>query len=143
MGMTAAHAFEVPTDDGPMADAVDAAAAGEVVYLTRGGRPVATLESAERRFAKLTRIAKFWREREEELAESCRKLWVDLAKADEGTRQLAHQVFDRALSQLEDAADNAAADAALADPSASISLEVLMAEHADALEAHPERTGGE
>jgi antitoxin (DNA-binding transcriptional repressor) of toxin-antitoxin stability system len=134
--MTAAHAFEMPTDDGPMADAVDAAAAGEVVYLTRGGRRVAALESAERRYAKLSRIAEFWREREQEMAESCRAIWVDMAN--DTSRRLTRALFDRVLGQLEDAADNAAADAALADPAASIPVAELLAEHADVLAAHPD-----
>jgi antitoxin (DNA-binding transcriptional repressor) of toxin-antitoxin stability system len=139
--MTAAHAFELPPDDGLMADAVDAAAAGEVVYLTRGGRRIATIESAERRYARLTRIAEFWRDRELEMAESCHALWVDLQNADERTRQLARQVFDGVLSQLEDAADNAAADAALADPAASVPLAELLAQNADLMASDAEQSG--
>lgn len=43
--MTAAHVyqFEVPPNSGAPAQAVDEAAEGEVVYLTRGGETVAAL----------------------------------------------------------------------------------------------------
>ena len=45
-GMTE-HAYELPPDDTAPADAVREAAAGEVVYLTRNGAPVAAVVPAE------------------------------------------------------------------------------------------------
>jgi prevent-host-death family protein len=41
------HAYELPPDDTAPADAVREAAAGEVVYLTRNGAPVAAVVPAE------------------------------------------------------------------------------------------------
>lgn len=41
--MTAAHAFELPPHSGAPAEAVDAAVDGEVVYLTRDGKPAAAI----------------------------------------------------------------------------------------------------
>jgi antitoxin (DNA-binding transcriptional repressor) of toxin-antitoxin stability system len=45
--MTAAHAYELPPHEGAPAEVVDAAAGGEVVYLTRGGEAVAAVVSAD------------------------------------------------------------------------------------------------
>jgi antitoxin (DNA-binding transcriptional repressor) of toxin-antitoxin stability system len=42
-----AHAFELPPDDQAPADAVLGAVGGEVVYLTRGGQPVAAIVPVE------------------------------------------------------------------------------------------------
>ncbi|HET6747894.1 MAG TPA: type II toxin-antitoxin system prevent-host-death family antitoxin [Actinomycetes bacterium] len=41
------HAYELPPDDTVPADAVREAAAGDVVYLTRNGAPVAAVVPAE------------------------------------------------------------------------------------------------
>ncbi|HYY78840.1 MAG TPA: hypothetical protein VFD04_06595 [Actinomycetes bacterium] len=41
------HAYELPPDDTAPADAVREAAAGEVVYLTRGGTPIAAVVPAD------------------------------------------------------------------------------------------------
>ncbi|GAA5174094.1 hypothetical protein GCM10023321_77200 [Pseudonocardia eucalypti] len=41
--MTAAHAYELPPDSAAPAEAVKAAASGEVVYLTRDGRATAAI----------------------------------------------------------------------------------------------------
>ena len=43
----AANAYELPADQSVPADVVNEAADGEVVYLTRDGRPVAALVSAD------------------------------------------------------------------------------------------------
>lgn len=45
--MTAAHDFELPPHEDVLAVEVDAAVDGEVVYLTRGGKPVAAIVPAE------------------------------------------------------------------------------------------------
>jgi len=45
--MTAAHAFELPPHADVPAEAVDAAADGQVVYLTRGGRRIAAVVPAD------------------------------------------------------------------------------------------------
>jgi antitoxin (DNA-binding transcriptional repressor) of toxin-antitoxin stability system len=41
--MTAAHAYELPEHSAAPAEAVDAAVAGQVVYLTHNGRPMAAI----------------------------------------------------------------------------------------------------
>ena len=43
----AANAYELPADQTVSADVVNEAAEGEVVYLTRDGKPVAALVSAD------------------------------------------------------------------------------------------------
>ncbi|MFN2496786.1 MAG: hypothetical protein ABR608_12890 [Pseudonocardiaceae bacterium] len=45
--MHAAHDFELPPHSGAPAEAVDAAVGGQVVYLTRNGRPVAAIVPAD------------------------------------------------------------------------------------------------
>jgi len=45
--MAAAHAFELPPHSGAPAEAIDAAAGGEVVYLTRNGHPFAAIVPAD------------------------------------------------------------------------------------------------
>jgi len=47
VGVTSAHAYELPPHEGVPAEAVDAAVGGEVVYLTRGGEPIAAVVSAD------------------------------------------------------------------------------------------------
>jgi antitoxin (DNA-binding transcriptional repressor) of toxin-antitoxin stability system len=42
-----AHAYELPPDDQAPADAVLGAVGGDVVYLTRGGEPVAAIVPVE------------------------------------------------------------------------------------------------
>lgn len=138
----AAHAYEyeVPPDGAAPAEAVEAAEGGEVVYLTRAGRRVATLESAEQRHERLQRIAEFWKRREEETAEMCREGWEGIVAAgtSEPLRSRMRAMFDRMIEQAEDAADNAAADAALADPAPSVPLADILAEHAAALFTYPD-----
>jgi antitoxin (DNA-binding transcriptional repressor) of toxin-antitoxin stability system len=129
---SAAHAseYEVPPDGAAPAEAVEAAEGGQVVYLTRAGHRIATLESAAQRLERLQHIAEFWKQREEETAEMCREAWDGIlaAKASEPVRRRLRTVLDRMMQQAEDAADNAAADAALADPSPAIPAEQVWAE---------------
>ena len=117
--------------------AVEAAEGGQVVNLTRAGRRIATLESAEQRLERLQHIAEFWKQREEEAAEICREAWDGTlaANASERVRQRVRAALDRIMQQAEDimqqaedAADNAAADAALADPASAIPAQHVWAE---------------
>jgi antitoxin (DNA-binding transcriptional repressor) of toxin-antitoxin stability system len=130
--MTAARAYEyeVPPHGVAPAEAVEAAEGGQVVYLTRAGRRVATLESAEQRLARLQRITEFWRQREQETAEMCREAWEGIvaANASDRVRERIRTALDRMMQQVEDAADNAAADAAFADPASSVPAEQVWAE---------------
>jgi antitoxin (DNA-binding transcriptional repressor) of toxin-antitoxin stability system len=43
MGVTSAHAYELPPHTSAPAEAIDAAEHGQVVYLTRNGEPVAAI----------------------------------------------------------------------------------------------------
>lgn len=45
--MSVAHDFELPPHSGVLAEAVDAAVDGQVVYLTRNGEPVAAIVPAD------------------------------------------------------------------------------------------------
>jgi antitoxin (DNA-binding transcriptional repressor) of toxin-antitoxin stability system len=124
------YEYEVPPHGPAPAAAVEAAEGGQLVYLTRAGRRIAMLESAEQRFERLQAIAEFWRRREDDAAAAAREVWeaVVAAGADEGHRQRVREVIDRIIQQAEDAADAAAADAALADPAPSIPANQVWAE---------------
>lgn len=55
------------------------------------------------------------RAREATIAETCRRLWRGLADADSATKTVVRDLIDTMLQDAEDAADIAAADAALAE----------------------------
>jgi antitoxin (DNA-binding transcriptional repressor) of toxin-antitoxin stability system len=142
MTAAAAHAYEyeVPPHGAAPAEAVEAAEGGQIVYLTRAGRRIAALESAEQRLARLQRIAEFWKQREQETAQAARGMWdiVTSVGADSRTQQQVRTLIDRMMEQVEDAADHAAADVARADPAPSVPLADVLAEHADVLATYPD-----
>ncbi|HEX5497381.1 MAG TPA: hypothetical protein VFX70_22700 [Mycobacteriales bacterium] len=55
------------------------------------------------------------RVREDAIAETCRRLWVGVSGGDPVTKATVRALVDRVLQDAEDAADVAAADAALAE----------------------------
>jgi antitoxin (DNA-binding transcriptional repressor) of toxin-antitoxin stability system len=126
----AAHAYEyeVPPHGDAPAEAVEAAEGGQVVYLTRLGRRIAAIEPAQQRLAQLQRRAEEAKQIEEQAARMCRVTWENLPDLDEERRQQIREVLDRAMTLAEDAADNAAAEAALADPAPSIPAEQVWAD---------------
>src|SRR2546430_2439189 len=102
MTAAAASEYEVPLHGVAPAEAIEAAEDGQVIYLTRAGRRIATLESAEQRLVRLQRIAEFWKQREQETAAACRDLWESVtgAGASSHTQQQVRALIDRMMEQV-------------------------------------------
>jgi hypothetical protein len=110
------------------------------VYLFRGGVPVAALTPPDAGIKELEDIAEFWADRERETARSCRDLWASVGDADEATQQRVRELIDQVLEQVEDAADIAAANAAMARVRAGerpVPHEQVIADYAGDLSADP------
>jgi antitoxin (DNA-binding transcriptional repressor) of toxin-antitoxin stability system len=123
----AAHAeeYEVPPHGAAPAEAIEAAESGQIVYLTRLGRRIATIEPAQLHLAQLQRRAEEAKEVEEHTARMCRVMWDGLVAIDESTRQEVRDLLDKAMALAEDMADKAAVEAALADPAPAIPAEQI------------------
>lgn len=128
--MTAAHAYEyeVPPRAGVPADAIEAAAGGEVVYLVRRGERLAAVVPPEAALHVLEEAARAAEAAEENTAEMCRRLWASVADADDAVREATRRAIDEAMEAAEEAADLAAARASLADPAPSIPAGQVWAE---------------
>jgi prevent-host-death family protein len=102
-----------------------AAYGGEVTYVTRRGRRLAAVVPATRLVAEAARA------RETATAEACRQLWASVAGSDEVTRARVQAVIDHLMEVVEDAADVAAAESAMAEVEAgapTVAWEDLRAE---------------
>jgi hypothetical protein len=124
--MSTAYAveYEVPAEDTRLAEILDSATGGAVVYLTRDGRRVGAVESADTRLVRLRQAAEHARRNEEQLGRIVDAVW---STADAATRAL----MDQALETAEDLADLAAAEASLASPAPAVDLDELLARDAD------------
>lgn len=112
LGTVSEHAHEMPVSQARdhLADVVNAAAyGGTVTYVTRRGRRLAAIVPAHHTTVDEARA------REATIAETCRRLWYGVAGADPATKSAVRAVIDQMLQDAEDAADVAAADAALAE----------------------------
>lgn len=127
-----AHAVEFDVSDDPrLREIVSTTSGGNVVYLTRHGRRVGAVESAEARLARLRAAAQAAKDREEQLVNA-------LLPFRETATDEARGQIDHIIEQLETAADIAAAEASLADPAPSVPLDDLLRENADILDAYPD-----
>jgi hypothetical protein len=131
--MTAAFApdeyeYEVPLHGAPPAEAVERAVEGNVVRLTRDGQPVAVIESAELRLQNLRQRAEYLRQREQEMADTCRGMWQLVANDSEKVKAATKDLIDRVMAEYEDAADLAAVAVARAEGGEPIPADQVWAE---------------
>jgi antitoxin Phd len=105
-------AAEMPISDARehLADVVNRAVyGGEATYLTRRGRRMALIVSPAQLAADRERAA------EQAVVEACRRMWQNVADADEATRTAVRELIDATVALAEDAGDLAAVIAARED----------------------------